>query len=314
MSEGSNQFRTATIGGFHRQDVLNYLAALGAEHETVLSRLQNEVNQLQAEKDAHVEAKQNKETQRIHLQESLAHMEQERNEALERVKTLKAQLNSARTNTEACVQAAKTEVESKVIALEANLQAVREELDTKILALEAERTQWNREKEQALRTLQEEHEIALRQLFAENESKQQTAEAEAEALRQEVECLRQKASAYDKLKNRTATIELDAHERAQSILDEASLEESRIREAYRHWMRQAQMKYQVLQSNMNKTFAQATGQLEEICAGFQEVSAEFVRYDDILSDLASEKEATEAVETEMPDELATAEEESFEFV
>lgn len=70
MNENAGQFRSAAIGGFHRQDVLDYFERVTREH-------QEEKDALQAEKDAAVAALEEEKASRTQAEDRLRQLEQQ---------------------------------------------------------------------------------------------------------------------------------------------------------------------------------------------------------------------------------------------
>ena len=50
MNENEGQFRSAAFGGFHRQDVLDYIETMTREHQAALAAAQEEKDALAQEK------------------------------------------------------------------------------------------------------------------------------------------------------------------------------------------------------------------------------------------------------------------------
>lgn len=105
-----------------------------------------------------------------------------------------------------------------------------------------------------------------------------TLEGEAEALRAAVSQLEPRALAYDRLKERTAAIELDAHERAQVTLEIARAEAETLRRQTLDWMREIQKSYLALRSRMEENFVCSRQELAQIGDAFQRTSREFGEY------------------------------------
>lgn len=105
-----------------------------------------------------------------------------------------------------------------------------------------------------------------------------TLEGEAEALRAAVSQLEPRALAYDRLKERTAAIELDAHERAQVTLEIARAEAETLRRQTLDWMREIQKSYLALRNRMEENFVCSRQELAQIGDAFQRTSREFGEY------------------------------------
>lgn len=119
----------------------------------------------------------------------------------------------------------------------------------------------------------------------------QTLEGEAEALRAKVSQLEPRALAYDRLKERTAAIELDAHERAQVILETAGTEVETLRRQTLDWMREIQKSYLALRNRMEENFVCSRQELAQIGDAFQRTSREFGEYGVAIEALIRKVEA-----------------------
>jgi len=115
-------------------------------------------------------------------------------------------------------------------------------------------------------------------------------EQELSRLRNEFADIEPKALAYAKIKERAASIEMDAHERAQSTLDEAEKEAIQVQEAYVRCIREAQVKYELLRTGLNEAFTKSTVELELICQTFDRISREFDGYEPLLKELLCQVE------------------------
>ena len=106
MSEQTGQFRSAAFGGFHRQDVLDYLEKLTKEKQDLESRLASESER------------------RSQAEERLAAAEEELRTAREAWETMRAELDYLRNEVEERAEAmSRSEEEVKV--LRAQVEALR---------------------------------------------------------------------------------------------------------------------------------------------------------------------------------------------
>lgn len=100
MSATELQFRTATFGGFQKQDVLSYIESSNQAHVEKLAQLQRERDELAAEKESLAaqagQAKEQAETLATEKESLTAQLDQTRKEA----EALRAQLDQARRETE----------------------------------------------------------------------------------------------------------------------------------------------------------------------------------------------------------------------
>ena len=76
----------------------------------------------------------------------------------------------------------------------------------------------------------------LRGELGSTEEQLSSARSELERCRQEVAELAPMAKSYEELKDRVATVELDAHRKAQATVDEARAEAARIRAETQQWL------------------------------------------------------------------------------
>ena len=233
MEDGTIQFRGVTFGGFHRQDVMNYMTSTASEHERAMAALTVELEQKSATAE----------------------------EQTKRAEDLEAKLAAA---------------EARVTALQTALEQA-----------ELEREQTND------RLLLKETEL--------NDVRTDANDAIA-ALRAEVRTLEPKAQAYDKLKERSAGIELDAHRRAQSTLDDAERDAMQIRQEQAKNLREVQVRYELLRSGLRESFERSAAELEEVCRSFERITGDFDSYEDTLGELVAQVE--ESVDADSIKKLA----------
>ena len=110
----------------------------------------------------------------------------------------------------------------------------------------------------------------LRGELSQTESKLTVARKELERLKDQVGAMKPMAEGYAQLKERVATVELDAHRKAQNTVDEAQAEAERIRADTRAWLDGILAQYGQFRQGMDALLAQAqalgetTEQLEEL--------------------------------------------------
>ena len=114
--------------------------------------------------------------------------------------------------------------------------------------------------EESTRTL-----AKLRGELTQTETKLGVARAELERLQAKVAQLAPMAERYEQLKDRVATVELDAHRKAQATLDEAQGQADALRAEARQWLGQTLEEYDGLRGGMGDVFrkARAVSQSEE---------------------------------------------------
>ena len=97
----------------------------------------------------------------------------------------------------------------------------------------------------------------LRGELSQTETKLNVARAELARLQEKVGQLAPMAERYEQLKDRVATVELDAHRKAQATVDEARGQAEAIREETRQWLGQTLEGYDGLRQAMDGLFARA---------------------------------------------------------
>ena len=97
----------------------------------------------------------------------------------------------------------------------------------------------------------------LRGELTQTETKLGVARAELARLQEKVEQLSPMAERYEQLKDRVATVELDAHRKAQATIDEAQGQAEEIRERARQWLGRTLEGYDGLRQAMDGLFARA---------------------------------------------------------
>ena len=212
MSNQENRFRTVAFGGFHKQDVLNYITSASKDYQDQSVDLKKKVESLQSERDA--------------LAEKYAAAEETR----------------------------------KKYAIDC------ERYSTTL----TERTDALTRAERELSALKEAHEQAVARL-AELEKKLPQLEADA--------------GAYATLKDHTATIELEAHRKAQETIDQAQIQSAKIRNELESWLRRVQNTYQHLRTDMAAAVNQLSGELERGVKALNEIPETFRQHDETLSEL-----------------------------
>lgn len=212
MSSRETHFRTVAFGGFHKQDVLNYIASASKENQERSAGLQKQAEQAQQEKQA--------------LSEKLESAE------------------AARKKNAAECERLSTALTQRTAALE---RAERE-----------------------LAALKAEHDKAAARL----------TELEAK-----LPGLEEDAAAYSALKDRTATIELEAHRAAQETVEQAQEQAARIRSELENWMRRVQSSYQHLRTDVSATVTHLIGELERGEKALEDAAPAFRQHDEALAAL-----------------------------
>ena len=105
----------------------------------------------------------------------------------------------------------------------------------------------------------------LRGELGETETQLMAARSDLERYQREVSELAPLARNYQELKDRVATVELDAHRKAQATVDEARAQAARIREETQRWLEQVLAQYGSVRTAVDELFrsAQALSNLKE---------------------------------------------------
>ena len=213
-------FRSAALGGFNRQDVLDYLEKMSAEN----SQRQQE------------------------LQHKLEALEEERQK----------------------------------------LSAKMEEQERLVASLRRERESLNQELDQ------------VKQALTVSLDREETQRGELIALRQErdeliakVEVLEPDAAAYAAVKERTAGVELEAHRRAQSVLNQANDQAQELRRSMEQWMGRVEREYDSLRSQVEATVSHAADKLEKAENCLEQMTALLADQDVALEALAQAYDSTD---------------------
>lgn len=119
----------------------------------------------------------------------------------------------------------------------------------------------------------------LRGELSQTESKLTVARRELERLQNQVGTLEPMAESYVQLKDRVATVELDAHRRAQDTVDAARAEAERVRADTQEWLDGVLEQYGRLRRGMDELLIQAqalgkaaerVGELDEAARALRE--------------------------------------------
>ena len=220
-------FRSAALGGFNRQDVLDYLEKTSAENA-----------QRQQE-----------------LQQKLEAAEEERRQL------------SAKT----------TEQEEQLAILRRDRDQLKEQLEQVQQALNSS---------QAREEAQEEALAALRQ--------------ERDTFKSRAEALEPDAAAYEAIKERTAGAELEAHCRAQNVLNQADAQAKELRRNMEQWIGRVELEYDALRSEVESTVSHAADKLEKAGKCLEQITALLADQDVALEALSQAYDHTDPSKVPAP--------------
>lgn len=219
MSNQENRFRTVAFGGFHKQDVLNYITSASKDYQ-----------------DQSVDLKKQAE---VALKE-------------------------------------------------------RDELAAKYETAETARKKYAADCERYSTTLTERTDALTRaeRLLAELKASLEETSARLAQLEERLPQLEADAEAYAALKDHTATIELEAHRKAQETVDQAQAQSAKIRNELDGWLRRVQSTYQHLRTDMAAAVNQLSGELERGVKALNEIPETFRQHDETLSVLMESERAS----------------------
>ncbi len=104
-------------------------------------------------------------------------------------------------------------------------------------------------------------------------------------LQQQVAALRPDAEAYTAVKERSAGMELDAHRRAQGILDQANAEAQQIQDQVKQWLNRVEREYSDLRTQVDATVSHAAGELEKVGKTLDQITQCLAQQDTALEGL-----------------------------
>lgn len=93
-----------------------------------------------------------------------------------------------------------------------------------------------------------------------------------EQLRRQAEEAQAGAAAYAAIKERTASIEMEAHRRAQTIVDQAQEQGNQVRRELVQWLERVERDYYDLRGQVGTTVTQAASELERVRQGLDNIS------------------------------------------
>lgn len=207
MSDKGFQFRTATFGGFRKEDVLAYLEQSSRTHAERLNALQRELEQAKA-------ACAEDQRQSGDLADAIARLREEKDQ-------LAAEL--------AGVTARKAETERQLAQLQSQLEAMRPA-----------------------------------------------------------------AEAYEGIKERTASIELEAHGRAQAIEEEGRQKAKVFQSEVIRWFEKVCAAYDRMRGDVDATMNHAIREMARTQQNFQDISGDFVAHDKALEEVRKALEEAES--------------------
>lgn len=105
------------------------------------------------------------------------------------------------------------------------------------------------------------------------------AERELKELRARVAMLQPKADAYEAVKDKTAGIELEAHQRAKQVVAEAQKEADALRVRTEQWLSKVRGSYERLRTDVEASITHTAGELERAGKAVADLNREFREHD-----------------------------------
>lgn len=218
-------------------------------------------------------------------QDVMEYLERTAREHGDAVRSLQDSLSAARQEGSALTDQLE-QAEARGRELEVKLERSRAEC---IAAQKQAQSQAQELEERTGRLEQEKEELRL--LLAQ-------AEAERDKLCRQVEQLEPDALAYAAVKERSAGIELDAHRRAQGIVDEAGRQAKALHQQTDQWLGRVGQKYGDLRGQMDAAMTAAAGELDKVRQLLEGVSQSLAQQDAALDELT--KSYTESSQPRVP--------------
>ena len=133
---------------------------------------------------------------------------------------------------------------------------------------------------------------AVQQKLRESVENAAALRRERDEWKAKAEALEPDASAYGILKERTAGVELEAHRRAQTVLDQADAQATELRRNMEQWMDRVEREYDALRSEVEATVSHAADKLEKAGKCLQQVSELLADQDMALEALSQAYDGT----------------------
>ena len=123
---------------------------------------------------------------------------------------------------------------------------------------------------------------------------------ERDSLRRRVAELEPGAAAYTAVKERAAGVELEAHCRAQNVLNEADRQARELRRGMEQWLGRVQVEYDALRSEVESTVSHAADQLEKAGKCLEQMTALLADQDVALEELSRAYDSTDREKVPAP--------------
>lgn len=125
-------------------------------------------------------------------------------------------------------------------------------------------------------------------------------QASCQALQEQVNKLLPDATAYAAVKERSAGVELDAHRRAQGVLDQAQDQAQQLHSQMEQWLGRMAREYGDLRSQVDATISHTAGELEKVGTMLEQITQCLARQDTALEQLEQAYTQRESVKVPAP--------------
>ena len=124
--------------------------------------------------------------------------------------------------------------------------------------------------------------------------------AELTVLKEEAETLRPAAASYESIKSRTASIELEAHGRAQAIEQEGRQKAKKCQEQVKEWFAKTREVYARLQTDVEATLGHTVRELERAGQSMTALKSSLSGQEDALDAIQAQIEALDGPKPPQP--------------
>lgn len=274
MKPEDHLFRSAVMGGFNREDVTAYLEKMSAAHSEELEGLRRELETAQSGR-----------------------------EEAERALTAAREEGERQRAQIAALTAERGDLQRERAELRAGLDGTHQEVETLRRALEEEKAKTTASAGELTSLKAQVTVLAeVQRALAQKSEALAHAEEELRTLRGQQEALAADADAFHAVKERVAGIELEAHQRAQDVEDEARRHAEEARQGVERWLGAVRREYHTLHAAMDAAVERTRQELSAIGEDARQIAERFAAGEDALDGIVSQYRAATAPETQEPEE------------
>ena len=216
-------------------------------------------------------------------QDVLSFLEEQAKQSAQAQQSLQQQLEELNRQNEA-LRREKEDLQIQLAERQRELETARQSRDSLNLQLERVNLDLDAEQDRLAQTTRE-----LEQTRRERDA----ALAQTEELRPD-------AQTYREIKERTAGVELDAHRRAQAVLEKAESDAQRTRRQVNQWLQRLGREYETLRSQVEATVSHAASELEKANSCLDQVNRLMGEQETALEGLAQSHNESDRNRVEAP--------------